>query len=66
MPELLIDTSKDLTPVADVMDADAVDTDALDVGAVGADAVDTEVDDATYLSEGSAAVYPIPSGIWPS
>ena len=63
MPELVTDLSKDLTPpIANVMDADAVDTDALDVGAVGADAtndaMDIDVDDATYLSEGSTAIFP--------
>ena len=47
MPELVIDLSKDLTsPIANVMDADAVDT------------VDIDVDDTTYLSEGSTAIFP--------
>jgi hypothetical protein len=41
------------------MDADAVDTDTLDVGAMGTDAMnDPMVDDATYLSEGSTAIFP--------
>jgi hypothetical protein len=62
VPELVIDTSKDLTPpIANAMDADAVDTDALNVGAVGADAMndpmDIDVDNATELSEGSTSPF---------
>ena len=63
MPELVIDMSKDLTlPIANVMDADVVDTDDPDVGVMGADAtndaMDIDVNDATYLSEGSTAIFP--------
>jgi hypothetical protein len=72
VPELVIDTSKDLTPpiATDTMDTDAVDTDALDDGAVATDAMndatDIDVDDdsssiaadAAYLSEGSTAIFP--------
>ena len=63
MPELVIDMSKDLTlPIANVMNADVVDTDDPNVGVVGADAMndamDIDVDDVTYLLEGSTAIFP--------
>ena len=60
MLELVIDTSKDLTPpTTNAMDAHAVDTDALDVGAVGTNTMSNiGVDDATYLLEGSTAIFP--------